>query len=77
MTTRSETGRALGYALVFTCLAMLLTAAALLGTADDERSTAVTILLAATIAVLAVAEGVLIGALRAEAERIKREVEQG
>jgi hypothetical protein len=72
--TRTDTGRALQYALGFTGLGLVLVAAAFLTGAADA-GTAPKALLIATTLVLALVEGVLIGGLRSEAERVKRDVE--
>jgi hypothetical protein len=73
-TTRSETGRALQYALAFTGLDMVLLAAAFLTGAGDAGTATATLLIVALL-VLALVEGALIAGLRSEAERVKRTVE--
>jgi hypothetical protein len=73
--TRTDTGRALQYALGFTGLSLVLVVAFLTGAADAGAATKA-LLVAATL-MLALLEGVLIGGLRSEAERVKRDVEGG
>jgi hypothetical protein len=72
--TRSDTGRALQYALGFTGLALILVAASFVAGAGDDGA-ATKALLVIAILVLALVEGVLIAGLRSEAERVKRDVE--
>jgi len=72
-TTRSETGRALQYALAFTGLGMVLLAAAFVTGAGDA-GTATAALLVVALLVLALVEGVLVAGLRSEAERVRRAV---
>jgi hypothetical protein len=74
--TRTDTGRALQYALGFTGLSLVLVVAAFLTGAADAGAATKALLVAATL-MLAVLEGVLIGGLRSEAERVKRDVEGG
>jgi hypothetical protein len=73
-TTRSDTGRALQYALAFTGLGMVLLAAAFVAGAGDA-GTATAALLIVALLVLALVQGVLVAGLRSEAERVRRAVE--
>ena len=73
-TTRTETGRALQYALGFTGLAMILLAAAFLAGSDDAGAATKALLIAALL-VMALVCGVLVAGLRSEAERVRRVVE--
>jgi len=75
-TSRTDTGRALQFALGFTGLGLVLVAAALATGAGDANGATIALLVAAAF-VLALVEGVLIAGLRSEAERVKRAVEGG
>ena len=75
-TTRTDTGRALQFALGFTGVGLVLVAAAL-ATGASAASGATIALLVAAAFVLALVEGVLIAGLRSEAERVRRTVEGG
>jgi hypothetical protein len=75
-TTRSDTGRALQWALGFTGFGLVLVAAALVAGAGDTGAAPKALLVVAVV-VLALVEGLLIGGLRSEAERVKRDVERG
>src|SRR3954470_11203723 len=72
--TRSDTGRALMYALALTVLAMVLISIAVV--ALDDTSGTTTPLLAVAMVVLAAQEGVLLAGLLSEAERVKRTVDR-
>ena len=73
-TTRTETGRALQYALAFTGFDLVLIAAAFLAGAGDA-GTATAVLLVVAMLLTALVCGVLLGGLRSEAERVRLEVE--
>jgi hypothetical protein len=75
-TSRTDTGRALQFALGFTGLGLVLVAGALATGAGAASGATIALLVAAAL-VLALVEGVLIAGLRSEAERVKRTVEGG